>query len=354
MIATDEIKELQQQIDSIVDRLKLFDENIQPQFSIFNNFYKKLVNSLKIANNKLNEYFFSIYKDEDESISDAGIRFHNKVPEAVGIMRLCQLEGIFLLKKFDELLLRLNIPYIIDYGNLLGYVRSGRAVPWDDDIDIDMLIEDLIKVIENMKLFDDYNDYEIRCDKEGRPKFAACGYPSFVDIIVGVKVNNMEEYEVNKELFSRLSVSRNKDSLLSIYNNGSNDPLSFIKAIYKEMKDNFKQVNNTESNPKNESIYVRVALIYMYSPFPTPINSIYPISRGIYEGIEINIPNDPNYLLLNRYGDYWYLPNDITHRHRSSKNIKKVMDFANFIKNKDINFYNERILPVVNDMEVRE
>lgn len=44
-----------------------------------------------------------------------------------------------------------NIPYFIDHGTLLGIVRDGDIIPWDDDIDISIYSEDIDKIISCFK-----------------------------------------------------------------------------------------------------------------------------------------------------------------------------------------------------------
>ena len=60
------------------------------------------------------------------------------------LQRLKDIE-IDLLKQIDKVCRENNIQYFLAGGSLLGAIRNGKSIPWDDDLDIGMLREDFEK-----------------------------------------------------------------------------------------------------------------------------------------------------------------------------------------------------------------
>lgn len=61
-------------------------------------------------------------------------------------LREHQLRLLELLTQFDSLCARLGITYWLDSGTLLGAVREGGFIPWDDDVDVCILASDFPKI----------------------------------------------------------------------------------------------------------------------------------------------------------------------------------------------------------------
>ena len=71
-----------------------------------------------------------------------------------------ELEG---LKEIDRICRKYNIEYSLGGGTSLGQLRHGGFIPWDDDIDIDMTLENYDKFLEVAPTEMDNNRFFLRC-----------------------------------------------------------------------------------------------------------------------------------------------------------------------------------------------
>ena len=63
-------------------------------------------------------------------------------------LRACQLKQLGILEAIDAICRRHDICYWLDGGTLLGAVRHGGFIPWDDDIDIAMPWEEMQRFVK--------------------------------------------------------------------------------------------------------------------------------------------------------------------------------------------------------------
>lgn len=68
-----------------------------------------------------------------------------------------------LLKEFDRICRKYQIAYNISFGTLLGAIRHGGFIPWDDDIDVTLRSEDFDRLDEIMENELDSDKYYFRC-----------------------------------------------------------------------------------------------------------------------------------------------------------------------------------------------
>lgn len=64
------------------------------------------------------------------------------------MMRRIQLIELEMLVEFDRICRKHGLKYVLGWGTLLGAVRHGGFIPWDDDVDVFMLYEDYVRFIE--------------------------------------------------------------------------------------------------------------------------------------------------------------------------------------------------------------
>ncbi|MCM1010465.1 MAG: LicD family protein [Fusobacterium sp.] len=95
---------------------------------------------IKMAGKELKDNKFQDFKDAGGKITDA--------PKADGPLRITQLANYQLLKEVDAYCRKHGLKLWLSFGTLLGAVRHGGFIPWDDDIDVEMLREDYEKLIE--------------------------------------------------------------------------------------------------------------------------------------------------------------------------------------------------------------
>ena len=119
--------------------------------NFFLSFSKKLIKLTNNSNTPESEEFLKLVT------SDSNF-------QANGVLRDVQLFYLELMRFIDNVCNKYGIDYWITGGTLLGAVRHGGFIPWDDDIDISLMREDYDKLIEVLpKEVSKYNYFKKEC-----------------------------------------------------------------------------------------------------------------------------------------------------------------------------------------------
>lgn len=87
-----------------------------------------------------------------------------QAPAAEGALRDVQECDALLMRIFDSVCRKNGLTYWLDAGTLLGAVRHGGFIPWDDDVDVCMLRDDYTRAVSLLK--EELGKYGIQAEED--------------------------------------------------------------------------------------------------------------------------------------------------------------------------------------------
>lgn len=100
-----------------------------------------------------------------------------------------------LLKNFDRLCQEQKWRYWIESGTLLGAVRNQQFIPWDDDVDVSMLVRDCIQLLRNKEALKGYGLEAAFVEEHQIYKVYLSGdYSTWIDIFPRALLNGRYEF----------------------------------------------------------------------------------------------------------------------------------------------------------------
>lgn len=287
------------------------------------------------------------------------------VPAAIKQAWAAQLE---VLMEIDRVCKLHDIEYFADWGTLLGAVRHGGFIPWDDDLDIVMKREDYQKFMEvarfdmeegfDVQTFRNQKDFWLFMgkvvgknrfcfEKEHLRRFHNFPYIACVDIFVldYVHKDPIKEEKRKKICKYILGIAdgivegqfsgeekrwhfRNLEEMTGQHFEQMDDPVEMGRYLYAEAEKRFAEVPAQEAD----------CLVQMF-PWGLKENANYYPKEYYQNAVKVpfecmEIPVSPVYdkMLRMRYGEYWRPSKDAgAHNYPffegQKENLQKVLDF---------------------------
>lgn len=234
------------------------------------------------------------------------------------LLRRHQLRMLDMLKYIDQVCQENHIPYWLSSGTCLGAVRHGGFIPWDDDVDIEMLGSDYDRFLRIM---------ETRCDSryviqthENDPAYLLqfgklrdrhsamketividCDYQYrgiYIDIFP-MDVSTRRWVAVAGEYLLRFCLATNRignRTLRKICRTGSYFVAFELIAPV---------VRRLSGKKRSDCLRHRFGSVFLK---PRSANDIFPIRRMAFEDTSLCVPGDTDSYLKKLFGDYMQLP----------------------------------------------
>lgn len=231
------------------------------------------------------------------------------------VLRKHQLVMLDLLKHFDKICSEHNITYWLSSGTCLGAVRHGGFIPWDDDLDVEMLREDYLKL---EKVFQETDLYVLQTSKNDpyyvvpyaklrnkRSEISEHGQDLkykyqgiYIDIFVLERCPNTMSRIYNRLAWELLlwgsrSSSRFSTSMFFVGKFLLYKFIPITRFLFGKLKGN--QLRHTYGSGFNWNFRKEEWL--------------FPLRKITFEGCEFPIPGDYDSYLRKMYNDYMRLPN---------------------------------------------
>lgn len=253
-----------------------------------------------------------------------------KLPQATGFSRIVQCLNIEILQEIDKICRKHNLKYWLAFGSLLGAVRHGGHIPWDDDIDLCMMHEDWLKFNEVAKteLSGEFasivlpGDIGRVCRKDFMPSTEEemMGFVRWTKqekLFFGVDIfpvywlkDEVTEADAGALLIAERDKKRKK-------RRAAPNTIAAWDSIQRELETAIEPI---VSAPGSSRVFVS-----MHSLLPRPAiwrsEDIFPLREIEFEGIKVLAPKETELQLWHWFGDFWKPV--MTHTHIATKQLSR-------------------------------
>lgn len=316
-------KELNKRIDEVISML----HSINGELRLNSSDLKDRITANSSQNKLL---LWELYRNDGEDLDTAKRRFFYSLPKAKDQLRILQLANAKLLHDFKEFCAANDISFFLVAGTLLGAVRHGGFIPWDDDLDTGMLRDDLERLEKAVAKDPRYTlsvayDQWVYC-KQVRFMYADSSIPCFVDVFYFDYAPDLSLAHNTKFKSIRSKLAKAMAELDQSYLEENNllEPNDEVKVIPSGKLYSAKLEEAIEEAiesalaadvfcSKEGARYLRWGLenIANGEPPNLPIDAVFPLSEIEFEGEKYPAPNNAEEVLRCWFGDWLDLPNDL-------------------------------------------
>ncbi len=247
------------------------------------------------------------------------------------LLRRQQMRMLDILVEVDRICKKHELRYWLSSGTLIGAIRHNGFIPWDDDLDIEMMRDDYVKLmkilprelpewlaLQNEKTDENYFYYYAKV----RDRRSFLNEGNNYDRIwkergIYIDIFPMEKHPIWLHKLTEKSVGH----MYKIWRTSTEDAkaIKSVRRIFNFNNRVFFPFLRATLLPLTSCLTSRKTITSgMGIPYHNPryAEDIFPLAEHIFEGISFPVPHDYDHHLRCIYGDYMQLPDlDAIHPH---------------------------------------
>ena len=332
---TTEVSDLTQQVNHLLkkeDKIPGINEDIQNISSEISEL-KKEIQSVKNENVELKRIIEDNKKNYDRILDSYNQQFSTLFLyydlKSKGPLRNFQRLNQELLNFVVNVLEKYDLKYWLDYGTLLGAVRHGGYIPWDDDIDLGMMRKDynkLIEVIDDEIKSNNLENVEVTVNdrlEAIRISFLQIAYYSDEgELLAGLDVFPSDYVDTPPSGFAEKVIEEQKIFIEKMKEGA--DINEYMDDYYQRFNLSLDEqnyiVSGIDNNLRGNSGYHA----YHLGLFKKEV--VFPLKSIKFNDVSYPCPNDTDFYLRDLYKEYNKIPKVVVHHFRADNLNRKYDD----------------------------